>query len=151
MDPLPPATTRLAPLEPARVLVAEDDPETRHAIAATLARDGFQVSEARDGYELIEIVEAAAREDGEAPDLLVSDISMPGLTGLAAIAELRDRLAHTAIVIVTALRDDVTIAEAYRLGAVGVLEKPFELDELLAMVHRVADATAQRPPSPARG
>lgn len=118
-------------LPPRRVLVAEDDPALRRLIVDALIAEGFEVSEARDGLELIEIAEASAREDGSVPELVVTDVRMPGMTGFCALEALRTLLAQTAVLVITAFSDDEARAEARRLGAVGVLDKPFELDDLL--------------------
>ena len=83
------APVAIAHTSPPTVLIAEDDHDLRVLIATLMAIEGFVVSEASDGRELVEIVRAALREDGAAPDLLISDLVMPGLDGIEAIEQLQ--------------------------------------------------------------
>ena len=121
----------------ASVLVADDDPEVRASIATALRREGFAVSEARDGLELFEIATAMAREDGAPPDMIVADLRMPRASGLEALADMGPLVRETTILIITAYCDDRTRAEAARLGAIGVMSKPFDLDALHAIARDV--------------
>lgn len=124
------------PVYPARghhsALVAEDDPELRRLIVTVLARDGFVVSEARDGHELVEIARSIVREDQSTPTLVISDVRMPGRDGLSALAELKLTLVGAAILVITAFPDEAVLAAARGVGAIAVLHKPFPLDVLRA-------------------
>lgn len=119
---------------PPTVLVAEDDHDLRVLIAALLAIEGFVVSEACDGRELVEIVRAALQEDGEAPDLLITDLVMPGLDGIEAIEQLQSQLGRTRVILMTGSREARDRQAARGIGAVKILDKPFELDVLRAAV-----------------
>ncbi len=116
-------------------LVAENDPDLLRLIVEALTRDGFIVSEARNAEELIEIACCTRREDKVPPDLVVSDVHLPGRDGLSALDELQQTLAGAVILVISAYPDDAVMAEAARVGATGVLGKPFELDELCKAVH----------------
>ena len=137
----PPPSRRNRPLgwRPG-ALVAENDPALLRIIVEALTRDGFIVSEARTAEELIEIACCTRREDNSPPALVVSDANMPGRDGLSALDELRHTLAGAVILVLSATADDAVCAEARRVGAAGVLGKPFELDDLrtaaLALVRR---------------
>ena len=124
-------------------LVAENDPELLRLIAEALTRDGFVVSEARTSEELIAIVLeglAATPHDAPQPALVVSDVQMPGRDGLSALDELQQTLAGAVILVIATSADDEVCEAARRVGAVGVLRKPFELDDLrtaaLSLVRR---------------
>ena len=120
------------------VLVAEDDPSLRRLIATVLGEAGYEVIEAQDGNQLLAQIERllAARRTF----VIVSDVNMPGLTGLDVLAILRCALAHTPVVLITAFGDAETHSEARELGAVTVLDKPFDVDALRAAVERAARA-----------
>lgn len=113
-------------------LVAEDDPDLRRLIVGVLVREGFVVSEARDGRELIEIANSIAREDHDPPTLVISDVRMPGRDGLSALGELRATLEGAVILVITAYPDEAVLAAARGVGAIAVLAKPFALDDLRA-------------------
>lgn len=117
-----------------RVLVAEDDDDLRRQIVEALTLDGFVVSEARDSAELIEIATHTKLEDGTAPELVLTDVRMPGCTGIQALAVLRAHLKGAAILVITGLSDEETRRDAAEVGAAAVLDKPFELDQLRAAV-----------------
>ncbi|MFO0609712.1 MAG: response regulator [Polyangiales bacterium] len=116
-----------------RALVAEDDAALRALIVRALRRAGFVVSEARDGLELMEIAAATVREEGAPPELVVTDVRMPGRSGVEALAALRGTLSGAAILVITAFADEEVRLAAQAGGAVGVLDKPFELAELTAL------------------
>lgn len=120
---------------PVRVLLAEDDRELRLLLATVLRRDGYEVLEARDGNHLLEIMGESLVSSGGAPlDIVVSDIRMPGKSGLELLAGLRRDDWATPVVLITAFGDPETHAEAYRLGADAVLDKPLDLDDLRVVV-----------------
>ena len=102
----------------------------KRSVVEALTRDGFIVSEARNAEELIEIAYCTRREDNSPPALVVSDVHLPGRDGLSALDELQQTLAGAVILVISAFPDDAVLAEAARVGAAGVLGKPFELDEL---------------------
>ena len=130
-----------------RVLVADDTVEMRRLIAAVLRKDGYEVDELSDGLELLAAIEAVGKQPEQSIAMIISDIRMPGLTGLDLLAILRCASWSTPVILITAFGDDLTHDQAYELGATAVFDKPFEMDELRAAVHEVVPPSrlAQRP------
>jgi CheY-like chemotaxis protein len=124
---------------PRRILIAEDDREMRHLLASVLSRDGCQVVEAQDGRELLSHIGSLLLRspDAIALDLIVSDVRMPGRSGLEVLAGLRRADWATPFILITAFGSDEIHREARRLGVAAVFDKPFELDELRASVLRL--------------
>ena len=116
---------------PARVLIAEDDDALRAMMAARLRRDGCEVIEARNGDQALDLLLAVEEGLAAVPalDLLVSDIRMPGLSGLDLLAVLRARRRATRVLFVTAYPDDEVVRYAEDLDAT-ILAKPFGLSRL---------------------
>jgi CheY-like chemotaxis protein len=125
-----------------RILLAEDDDELRRLLAVMLRSAGFSVIEARDGVQLAELVHSRLLDPskGEVVDLVVTDVRMPGPSGLAVLADLRRRDWATPVIIITAFGDRLTHAEAERLGATATLDKPFSLHVLRRLVARLVGA-----------
>lgn len=126
-----------APRRP-RVAVAEDNVEMRRLIAATLRGDGYDVLEAGDGTELISRLESLSGAQGPARtavELIVSDLRMPGLSGMDVLGAIRDGNWRTPFILITAFGDEDTHREARDLGAAAVLDKPFDLERLRTLVH----------------
>jgi DNA-binding response OmpR family regulator len=117
------------------VLIAEDDYAFRRLLAAAFRRWGYGVLEAKDGLELGALLESQLFDQNRAPsiDLVVSDIRMPGRSGLFALAELRERNWTTPVVLMSAFGDAAAHAEALRLGA-HLIDKPFALERLHSLV-----------------
>lgn len=126
----------------ARLLLAEDDPELRHLLATVLRRDGHHVTEARSGVELLDWVAAELDEHGSLDrfDLIISDIRLPGFSGLDMLASLRTAECPVPVVLITAFGDETTHAQAERLGAAAMFDKPFDVDDLRTTVAHVIDA-----------
>jgi CheY-like chemotaxis protein len=120
------------------VVLAEDDREMRMLVATTLRRAGWDVVEAGDGIDLLDCVAWVidARDDGT-DCVLVSDIRMPGMSGLDALERLRQLGWAGGIILITAFGDEATHARARELGASMVLDKPFDLDVLCEAIQQV--------------
>jgi CheY-like chemotaxis protein len=124
-----------------RVLVADDDDEMRAFVTATLQANGCSTVEAHDGRELLELLKSTLDSPDLRPDVIVTDVKMPGISGLGALAALQHSKWNLPVVLITVLTDDSLDVVAKRLGAVGILHKPFDPDDLLTAVH---NATAMR-------
>jgi DNA-binding NarL/FixJ family response regulator len=117
-----------------RVVVVDDDPLVRVGLRMILdgAPDLLVVGEAADGQEAVDMVLR------EVPDVVLMDIRMPRMDGLAATRRLREQGSTARIVILTTFDTDRMVLTALRYGAVGFLLKDTPPDELVRSVHRVA-------------
>lgn len=113
------------------ILLVEDDDDMREMLAAALRRDGYRVIEAADGDDALEWLGLGALEGEPArwPALLVSDICLPRISGLDLIEGLSLSMQRVPIVMITGFGDAETHARALELGAICVLDKPFQLNE----------------------
>jgi CheY-like chemotaxis protein len=115
----------------ARILVVDDDDNMRGLIRTILERRGHVVSEARNGLE------GLARCDETRPDLIVTDVVMPGIGGLAMLSELQRRQSPPKVLMVSGKRfqaeDEWSVLAAG--GMVGFMEKPFTPVQLAQSVH----------------
>ncbi len=125
----------------ARVLVIDDDEETRTLVKRMLVGEGHQIEEAPDGAEGLRLFGKGR------PDVVLTDINMPGLDGHDVIAAIR--VLHPDIPIIaisgggTTDKDDLLL-KAAALGAVEIITKPFEFRQLVGAVQR-ALSRALRP------
>src|SRR5438552_788989 len=101
----------------------------RWLLSELLRQEGFAVRAFPDGAPLIAALEALAR-DGSVPDLIVSDVHMPGQGGIAVVMAARRLGFAVPIILVTAFEDDETHQAVRRLGCAAVLDKPFDVREL---------------------
>jgi CheY-like chemotaxis protein len=117
------------------VVVAEDDTEMRALLAKVLSRDGYEIVEVRDGAEMLRYLEglAGSGPGGALPDLIVSDIRMPGRTGLDLVAAMHDAHIELPVILITAFSDSATQQQAAALSAT-LLDKPLDLGELRRVV-----------------
>lgn len=126
----------------ARVLVAEDDTELRHMVATLLSADGYDVIEVEDGEQLLHYMGALPQDTDAtdpAPDVIISDVCMPQFDGLQVLASLRDASVKIPVVLMTAFASDSICERAGELGAVTLLPKPFEIDDLRMIVMNLAE------------
>lgn len=128
------SATQVQAVFPTHVLLAEDDEDMRSMLASVMRRDGYMVTEARDGEELISIALDLMDHRGRKLDLIVSDIRMPGHTGLDVLRLLRGFGWDVPIILITAFGDLGTHRAAEQSGVHAVLDKPFELDDLRTLL-----------------
>jgi len=121
----------------ARILIVDDHPLTRDALATLLGQNGFQVvGQAADGYEAIE----SARQ--LRPDLVLLDLSMPELDGLGALPRLREAAPECEVVVLTASGTEVNLLGAIRGGAAGYLLKTESPERIVEFLNGVAEGEA---------
>ena len=125
---------------PTRVLLADDDDEMRRALASALRRDGYIVMEAKDGNELLEKINSSqlCSDTGVPIDALVTDIRMPGRSGIDVLIAVRNLDPALPVVLITAFGDQETHAEARWMGADAVLDKPFDVRDLRSALMTLA-------------
>lgn len=117
---------------PTLVLLAEDDVELRKLIATTLRADGYEVVEAANGMELLDALELMLSR--RLPDAIVSDVRMPLLSGMDVLAVIRASSTEIPVILITAFGDVDTHGEAHDLGAVAILDKPFDMSALTTLL-----------------
>jgi CheY-like chemotaxis protein len=113
------------------ILVVDDDEPTRTIMAEILEEEGYVAEVAADGVEGLQAVEALA------PDLVVTNITMPVMDGQALTEVLHEQETETPVVMVSASSKGEQIAE--QSGAAAFVEKPFEIDELVDTVTTLLD------------
>ncbi len=114
-----------------RLLIAEDEPHTRRILITLLEASGFQVEWVDDGLEALRRL----RSDREY-DLVVTDLLMPGATGLEVLEELRlmEHRRALPVIVLTAKGQDTDRTRAFQLGANDFITKPFSPKKLLIRV-----------------
>ena len=139
--PSPPPPTPVLPV----VLLAEDDDELRRLLARRLRRAGYDVIEARTGVQLLELVLEHSVEPLTPPlrpaALVISDVRMPGRSGLDVLRVLRRASVDTPVILITAFGSADVHIDAAALGA-RVYDKPVDLDRLAAEAERLAPLPA---------
>jgi CheY-like chemotaxis protein len=119
-----------------RVVVADDDEDMRRLVSHALEKDQWEVIEVADGAELLDYMGSSMLEEPGAarPDLIISDIRMPGFNGLQVLAGLKRANVDTPVVLITALEDQKVYTDAEKLGAAAIFRKPFDTGQLMRLV-----------------
>jgi len=116
-----------------RLLVVDDALDTREILQRNLSLQGFQVFAAGDVAEAVRLLEATA------VDLIITDIKMPGATGLDLVRHVRENLKDTAAIVITGYPSIEGAVTAVKTGAEDYLTKPFTQEELHSSVRRALD------------
>jgi CheY-like chemotaxis protein len=124
------------------ILVVDDDPDILEALSEILEAEGFEIRRARNGKEALE------RLEPDPPQLILLDLMMPVMDGWEFAQRLRQRGTLSNIPIIVLSADRNVGSKAQDIGAVGYLAKPFELNELLEMVHRALNGPKPSPGTP---
>jgi len=121
-----------------KILVVDDEPSIRFSLAELLGEEGHDVREAPHAPAALAMLD-------EAPaDLVLSDLTMPAMDGLQLLDEVRARHPQTLFVLVTAHGDERTAVRALKNGAYDYVPKPFDNDEVRALVRRAREVLALR-------
>ena len=117
------------------VLIVDDEPMARTLLRLMLVRAGFNVSEAEDGFDALEKVQASQ------PDIILLDVMMPGMDGFTVCEELRQRkeTSKLPIIMLSAKTDLDSINKGLRVGATKYLTKPISPEDLTRHVKEALD------------
>ncbi|RJP26499.1 MAG: sigma-54-dependent Fis family transcriptional regulator [Candidatus Omnitrophota bacterium] len=115
-----------------RVLIVDDDPSQRSLLQSFLSGQGFQILTATSGEQALALL------DTKEINIMISDVRMPGISGLETLRKTREKYPTLPVLLVTAYADIRDAVNAMRDGAVNYLEKPIDLDELLSSVQKAA-------------
>ena len=133
--------------QPSRVLVVDDEALMRWSVAETLAEQGWQVTEAADGVSAI----YAFPEIAHARGVVFLDLWLPDSNELHVLAAMHGQSPGTPVILMTAHGTPGLVDEARALGAFAVIDKPFELHELIPLVTAAArQADSMKPTPPIR-
>jgi two-component system response regulator AtoC len=120
------------------VLLAEADKEVRKLLTYSLIKCGYSVIECSHGTELIRRLGILATADNpDKVDLIISDIHMPGISGLEVLKDIKNEGGFPPFILISASRDKVLCNQAKRFGAVSIFGNPFDVDELLVKVMKI--------------
>ena len=114
----------------AKIIYCEDDPSVQKLVRVALRSTPHEIRIVGDGAEALKLIER------ETPDVVFTDISMPGLDGIQLVKVLKSRphLEHISIIVVTASAQRHQVEELHRYGIDGYIRKPFDVAELRAKV-----------------
>ncbi len=114
----------------ARVLIVEDEPDLREILMMVFEQEGTQVMAARDGIEALEILKSYH------PDFIISDVRMPNCDGIKLLEKLRQKHPAEPPVFLATGFADLNEAEAIQKGAVSLIAKPFNINELFSILEQ---------------
>ena len=120
----------------AQILIADDEPKLGKLIAEMLTAAGHRAAHVTRGLQALDWLKSTA------PDILLTDLKMPDLDGMAVLREAKQLAPATDVVIMTAYATAQNAVEAMRLGATDYLIKPFAMDELRLRIARIAERRA---------
>ena len=124
-----------------KILIVDDDPGQRSLLTSFLKGQGLETLAVASGTEALKTLAS------QSFDMMISDVRMPGLTGLETLHKIREQNIAIPVLLVTAFPDVRDAVGAGRDGAVNYLQKPIDLDELLATVRKAAGIDAATAPS----
>jgi two-component system nitrogen regulation response regulator GlnG len=116
----------------AKVWIVDDDSSIRWVLEKALSAEQFECVSFEDGESLL----AALDSNHSIPDVIVSDIRMPGIDGLSLLQLIQEKQSDIPVIIMTAHSDLDSAVNAYQSGAFEYLPKPFDIDEAVALVQR---------------
>ncbi len=121
-----------------RVLLVDDEPDTLQLLRKILQADGYQISQATNGLEALELLER------EKPDLILLDVVMPGMDGMAVLETIRQRDPITGVIMVSALSSEELLVRAMFQGADDFVNKPFALKHIRIRIRQTLEKSRLR-------
>lgn len=120
-----------------KVWIVDDDSSIRWVLARALRSDGFEVEDFEDAESVLNALEKTH------PDVLMTDIRMPGMSGLDLAKIMHEKYSDVVCIIMTAHTDLDSALASYESGAFEYIPKPFDLDEAIRLVHRAVEPFAE--------
>lgn len=115
----------------AKILIVDDAEFLRVRISKMLLGDGFEVVEAGNGAQAVTVYQQ------EKPDLVLMDVTMPEMDGLAALKEIRQIDTRAKVIMLTALGQESIVLDAIKSGARDFVVKPFERERVITAIHKL--------------
>src|SRR5208337_716346 len=137
-EPMPPENRKNGSKSP-RILIVDDDPGQRSLLDSFLRSQGFETLVATSGEQALELLRT------QEVSMMISDVRMPGLSGLETLRRARQEHAVLPVLLVTAYADIREAVGAMRDGALNYLAKPIDLDELLSTVRQATGVAKSTP------
>lgn len=126
-------TTQLTPAEPPSILVVDDDPMLLRMTQIVLADLGYSVTPVSEGRDAIRMIDEVQGKF----DLVILDMRMPDMDGMTVLERVHEKWPALKVMLVTGYASDGILQATQALGAVGVLEKPYDPDTLASTVQGV--------------
>jgi len=123
-------------LNPASVLIVEDDTKLRHALKEIMTREGYAVDATESGDTAVSMIKDTVY------DLVITDLKLPGIDGMDVLRSVQKLARDTSVIIITAYATVDTAVEAMKEGAEDYIAKPFNLEEIRLVVRKVLDKKA---------
>lgn len=117
--------------EPKRILIVDDEENAREALSKILVHDGYAVSSAANGIEALNHLRSRDA------DLIITDINMPEMNGLAFLRELIRSRPESNVIMLTAYGEVESYLEAMNLGAFEYINKPIRYDDLKKVIDKI--------------
>lgn len=115
----------------AKILIVDDEPLIRDALAFKLTKDGYDVDTAEDGEKAIQKIETDTYE------IIISDIMMPFISGFELVKILKERGTDAPVLMLTSLNSETAVLKAFDLGADDFMTKPFSPNELSVRIKKL--------------
>ena len=126
-----------AALAPKTLLIADDEPNIRRVLQAIFVKDGYEVQVAENGVKALEWASA------NPVSLLITDLIMPDMNGVELIQKVKQKHPEAVAIVITAYATIKTCVDAMRFGASDYITKPFDMDEIRAVVKRAVARAAE--------
>lgn len=111
------------------ILIVDDEPSILQSLGGLLTDEGFEITTASNGYEALQSIE------GDAPDLILLDIWMPGIDGLETLKEIKQNYPHIQVILITGHGTIETAVQATKLGAFDFIEKPLAIERVIVAIN----------------
>lgn len=128
-----------SPLKGKTILVVDDEADLRNAIAFEFKRRGCHVLEAECGNQAVDLI-----LNTHQVDMIISDVRMPNGTGIEMLVEIRKLDPHVPVVLLVTGYADLTEVEAQHKGACGLLSKPIDRKQMIALVEKAISQSSQK-------
>jgi DNA-binding NtrC family response regulator len=124
-----------------KILIVDDEENARLGLSKLLAQEGYEVDSVANGHEALQFLQR------KKVNLIISDINMPEMNGLAFLRELNRHYPSTSVIMITAYGGVESYLEAMNLGAFEYIHKPVKLEELKSVMNKIFTRHRQLSPS----